>query len=162
MKCLTWLRSNTFGARYSACCKWRADQQSAQQNWENGEAGAGDSQPAWQHRLHSAEASSMAADAFGRHCHPRVCPHRPGLHWHRRRPFCHVTEHHSDGGEARGHRTHKPAGCHAESWGQVSTAKDRKRDMIVLNGDFVKAMCVSVLRWSKISSAAVCLSIYHL
>lgn len=109
MKCLTWLRSNTFGARYSACCKWRADQQSAQQNWENGEAGAGDSQPAWQHRLHSAEASSMAADAFGRHCHPRVCPHRPGLHWHRRRPFCHVTEHHSDGGEARGHEhTNQP------------------------------------------------------
>lgn len=77
-------------------CSDRADTDSIQQVWNNGEGRVG--QPARQHCLHSAEASGMAAHAVCRHRYPGLLSHRPGLHWYRCRPVCHLTEHPSAGG----------------------------------------------------------------
>lgn len=65
----------------------------------------------------------MAAYALRWHCHPRVCPHRPGIHWHWRRSLCHFTEHPGVGGMivTTEHTNH--LGGMLEIKGQTSPAK---------------------------------------
>lgn len=72
----------------------------------------------------------MAAHALRWHYHPRVCPHRPGLHWHWRRPLCHVTEHPSVGGmTVTTEHTNQP-GVLLRVEGEMLQAKKRGRGAV--------------------------------